>query len=278
MRVDRRAAEVLSEIVVHLIRNALDHGIELPERRAEMGKNEEGLVLIRARREDQKLIVSVIDDGGGIRRDELIEKAREQGIRGDEVTGGEEELLRFLVYPGLTTLGDATETSGRGYGLDLVFQKVRQFEGGGLSVSTGDEGTSFTVELPSGFTLLTLQIIRSGTKMVAVPQQHIREIISTSDGEFSAEENGALLWNSYPVYTLDGRLYQTDVPPENSFGLKIGYLGREAVVLVDELMFKKEIPEDRLTLYIEGSPYLHRMKITGSGSGLFYLSPSIVTM
>ncbi len=278
IRVDRRAAEVLSEIVVHMIRNALDHGIEPPEQRLREGKSEMGQVHIRAESEDNKLIVTVSDDGQGIRRQQLIEKAKQQGIRIDEVTGGEDELLRFLVYPGLTTLGDATETSGRGYGLDLVFQKIRQFEGGGLSVRSDEQGTSFTVELPSGFTLLTLQIVRCGSRLIAVPQQHIREIVTLDEGVFSADENGGLLWNAYPVYTLEGRLYQTDVSPTNASGLIIRYLGREAVVLVDELMFKKEIPEDRLTLYIEGSPYLHKMKISGAGTGFFYLSPSIVAM
>ncbi|MFP4267326.1 MAG: chemotaxis protein CheA [Spirochaetaceae bacterium] len=278
VRVDRRAAEVLSEITVHLIRNALDHGIEMPEERKGAGKNETGSIVIEARKEENKLIVTVNDDGRGIRREELMEKAREQKIRIDEVTGGEDELLRFLVYPGLTTLSDATETSGRGYGLDIVFQKVRQFEGGGLSVFSDEGGASFTVELPAGFSLLTLQIVRCGENLIAVPQQHIREVFTIDREKFSADEKGALLWDSYPVYTLDGRLYYTDVSPGDSCGILIDYLGRRAVVLVDELMFKKEIPEDRLTLYMEGSPYLHRMKISGSTADFLYLSPSIVAM
>ncbi|MFO7849610.1 MAG: ATP-binding protein [Spirochaetia bacterium] len=278
VRVDRRAAEVLSEITVHLIRNALDHGIETPEERAAAGKNETGIIVIDARKEDDKLVVTVNDDGQGIRREELMEKAREQKIRIDEVTGGEDELLRFLVYPGLTTHDDATETSGRGYGLDLVFQKVRQFEGGGLSVHSDEEGTSFTVELPAGFSLLTLQIVRCGESLIAVPQQHVRDVFTIDREKFSSDEKGALLWNSYPVYTLDGRLYHTDISPTDSYGILIDYLSRRAIVLVDELMFKKEIPEDRLTLYIEGSPYLHRMEISGSTTRFFYLSPSIVTM
>lgn len=278
IRVDRRAAEVLSEIVVHLIRNALDHGIEFPEERIAAGKNEEGLILIRGKSEDKKLVVSVSDDGAGIDRNRLIEKAQAQGIRIDEVTGGADELLRFLVYPGLTTLEDAGETSGRGYGLDLVFQKVRQFEGGSLNVKSEEKGTTFTVDLPAGFTLLTLQIVRCGDKLIAVPRQHIEEIVTSREEDFSADESGALLWNTYPVYTLEGRLYRTDALPAGSSGLFISYLGRKAIVLVDEVMFKKEIPEDRLTLYIEGSPYLHRMRITGSGTEFYYLSPSVVTM
>jgi two-component system, chemotaxis family, sensor kinase CheA len=278
IRVDRRAAEILSEIVVHLIRNALDHGIERPDERLSKGKAEAGLILIKARQEEGKLYVSVGDDGRGIQKDLLLERAKRQGIRIDELPEGEEDLIRFLVYPGLTTLNDATETSGRGYGLDLVFQKIRRFEGGGLSVESDVEGTTFTIEMPAGFTLMTLQIVRCGGRFIAVPARHIRSTVKTEEGVFSADENGALLWNSLPVFTLEGRLYRTDVSPSDSTGLVLSYLDKEAVLLVDELMFKKEIPEDRLTLYIEGSPYLHKMKISGSGTEFTYLSPSIVTI
>ncbi len=278
IRVDRRAAEILYEIVVHLIRNALDHGIERPDERLSKGKAEAGLILIKAREEEGKLYVSVGDDGRGIQKDLLLERARRQGIRIDELPEGEDDLIRFLVYPGLSTLDDATETSGRGYGLDLVFQKIRQFEGGGLSVESDAEGTTFTIEIPAGFTLMTLQIVRCGGRFIAIPGRHIRGTVETEEGVFSADQNGALLWNSLPVFTLEGRLYRTDVNPTDSTGVVISYLDREAVLLVDELMFKKEIPEDRLTLYIESSPYLHKMKISGSGTEFTYLSPSIVTI
>jgi hypothetical protein len=95
--------------------------------------------------------------------------------------------------------------------------------------------------------------------------------------EFARGEKGELLWNGLPVYSPEGRLYYTETTPPQREGLLIRYLGKEGLLLVDEVLFEKEIPEDRLTLYIEGSPYLHRMAISGNDADFSYLSPSILT-
>jgi hypothetical protein len=86
------------------------------------------------------------------------------------------------------------------------------------------------------------------------------------------------MWKNIPVYSPEGRLYHTGTVPPQRQALQLTYLGKQGVVLVDEVLFEKEIPEERLILYLEGSPYLHRMAISGNETNFSYLSPSILAM
>jgi two-component system chemotaxis sensor kinase CheA len=275
--VDRRAAEIISELTVHLLRNAVVHGIETPAERQAGGKDPSGTVTIHVDRSEEFLFVQVADDGRGIDEEALQKRAEESGITEEQT--GDKPLLAYLVYPGVTTQSEASEYSGRGYGLDIVYRKLRQLQDARLEVENEPgRGAAFTLILPAGFALTALQMVRFGDRIIAVPAKHIRGRKTPDPEGYSRGEKGELLWRGIPVYTPEGRVYHTGTTPPQTEGIRLDYLEKEGLLLVDELLFEKEIPEERLILYIEGSPYLHRMAISGSESTFTYLSPSILAV
>lgn len=277
--VDRRAAELISEMVVHLLRNAVVHGIESPVDRARKNKPIKGTVTIEAAMQEGRLCVTVKDDGAGIDYEKIRRTAYEMGVKIKESSEADEmeTLLSYLVYPGVSTQVDATAQAGRGFGLDIVYQKVKQFEGGSLKVRTKmGEWTEFAITLPSGFSIVPLLVVRYRKKMYALPAKYIdREIENVSD-HFSQGKSGEMLWQGMNVFTPEGRLFYTDTRPEQTIGLEVSYLKNRALVLVDEILFQKEVPEDSMTLYIAGSPNVHKMDLYGVPSDFYYLSPSLV--
>ncbi len=275
---DRRAAELISDILVHLVRNAVTHGIEMPVERAHKGKDATGNITIIAEKFEESIRITVHDDGAGIDKTELMQRAQEAGIDSTDIDTSEfeNELLAYLVYPGLSTLPEADQQAGRGYGLDLVYQKLKDFEGGELEVySEADAGTSFVITFPSGFSILSLQVVRYENSLVAVPAKYVESEVEIEEGTFSAGENGELLWNELTVFSPQGQLFYTDSRPPQQQGIIVSYLKHKVIVLVNEVLFKKEVAEESITLYIAGSPHLHKMSLYNAESELYYLSPSI---
>jgi two-component system chemotaxis sensor kinase CheA len=279
--VDRRAAELISDMVLHLLRNAVVHGIENPVERSRAHKDARGTITISAAEEKGRLSITVADDGAGIDGEAVRALAFKKGINPSDMEGSSEmdRLLAFLVHPGMTTKASADSHAGRGLGLDLVYRKIRQFEGGRLEMETkAGKGTKFRITLPSGFSVVPLLVVRYLDEMFAVPARYIEREVEVAASSFFPGEKGEMLWEGMNVFTPEGRLFFTDMEPEQKKALIISYLGSRALLLIDEVLFKKEIPEDSMTLYIAGSPYIHRLDLYGSPSDFFYLSPSLVVL
>ena len=275
---DRRAAELISEMLVHLVRNAVSHGIEPPATRKSKGKTAWGKISIAATKQGDQISVTITDDGAGIDEEAIRRQAMEAGIDLSQIQGSaaENELLASLVYPGLSTLPEADSRAGRGYGLDLVYQKLQEFEGGKLEVYTQpDQGSSFVMTLPAGFSILSLLVVRHENILVAVPAKYVESQEELQPESFSSGERGELLWNDLPVFNPEGQLFYTGSVPTQKEGIVVSYLKRRILLLVDEVLFKKEVAEESITLYIAGSPHLHKMSLYNAESELFYLSPSI---
>jgi len=277
IKVERRAGEIISEIILHIIRNSIDHGLERSDIRTSLGKRATGVIKISAEKVDDKLNISVSDDGQGIDIDKIRKLAVFKGLCTDSDENF--DLLSILTHPGISTRDTADTISGRGVGLDLVNQKIKQFENGELSVNTvKGEGTSVLLSIPGGVTLSTFQLVRCGHVVLAVPDKSIETIIPTEHGSYDTNEEGILYFNGNPVFTLDGRSLRTDKDPQEEFGLILKHLDSTGVFLVDEILFKKDIAEDRLTLIIEENQYLYKVSTNNVHADFMYLNPAIVTM
>lgn len=281
--VDRRIAELLGETVLHLVRNAVDHGIEPPARRKEAGKPEEGSVTLEIRRGEGGLTLSVEDDGAGIDRDEIIALLDGEndydGEPDSRTEGRANELAALLARPGLSTREEATEFSGRGFGLDIVYRKIGRIEGAFLeAASEKGKGARFIITIPGGVSFITLKMVRWEKMVLAVPERSIISIEQTADGTFGGDAQGRLEWNGLPVFSPDGRLFRTDRLPPQENALIMQHLDRKGVFLADELLFTREVPEEQFTLFVEESPFLYRSSIGGRKSGFHYLSPSVVAI
>ena len=283
INVDRRIAEILGETVLHLVRNALDHGIESSEERLSRGKSEAGTIRLEIRREDGGLVLTVADDGRGVDMAELHSTLEESDWSGTETEGPgggrANELAALLARPGFTTRQEASEYSGRGFGLDIVYRKIGRIEGALLEAETEKgRGTSFSITIPGGVSFLTLKMIRWEKMILAVPERSILSVEHASQGTWGGDAQGRLEWKGIPVFSPEGRLYRTDhLPPQENL-LLIQHLDKRGVLPADELLFTREVPEEQFTLFVEESPFLYRSSLGGRKSGFYYLSPSVVAI
>ncbi len=176
---DRTVIDEIGEPMVHLIRNCLDHGIELPEERVRAGKPEKGTITISAYQEGSGVIIQVSDDGKGIDVSKVREKAIRKGIITEEQAGtmSEEELLHLIFLPGFSLAEKVTDLSGRGVGMDAVKIKVESL-GGQFEVHTKlGEGTSVYVRLPLTLAIVVALLIKVGDEIYAIPLESVEETI-----------------------------------------------------------------------------------------------------
>ena len=189
--IDKVILEQLNDILMHLVRNALDHGIESPEDRKKAGKSEGGTISITCTRDTKHIELTVRDDGRGIDWQKVREKAEARYIeRADEIkTMGEHELSQFLFMPGFSTRDTVTELSGRGVGLDVVWTNVEKIKGRIKIESTQGKGTSFILRFPLSLsTLQGLFVFSNGDKYL-VPSQHIVDLIYRKKSEYTTLQN-----------------------------------------------------------------------------------------
>ena len=203
-RVDRDILERLEAPIVHLVTNAIDHGIELPAQRLAAGKTAEAHLRIHARHENGRLVVTVRDDGGGIDPEKVRERVRRRNLAPADTIAGlsESELLEFLFLPGFSTRDTTSHLSGRGVGLDVV-QSMAQEAGGSVSVtSTLGTGTVFRLTLPVTRSVVRVIRVTAGGEPFSVPMVRI-DNLAQLELEGDVETPGAT-WNGrrHPVVVL----------------------------------------------------------------------------
>ncbi len=179
--VDKTIIEELADPLTHMIRNAMDHGMETPEERIAAGKQPEGLVTLQAEQRSGRIVISVADDGRGINRDKLLAKARSRGLISGAERPSPEEIDALLFHPGLSTAEAITDVSGRGVGMDVVKQNVEQLGGRVLVSSEPGRGTRFTMLLPLTLAVMDGMIIRASGHRLVLPIASIRETLQCAD-------------------------------------------------------------------------------------------------
>ncbi len=207
IQVEKAILEKLFDPLLHLLRNAFDHGIELPEIRQQWGKPDTGVITIQAHHQGNQTIIEVKDDGRGIRLDRI----RDRAIALDWISASDsarmspEQLLDLIFQPGFSTANQVSELSGRGVGLDVVRSQMRLLKGSVKVESNPGEGTTFTLRLPLTLTIAKLLICTSGSKFVAFPSDSVGEIvIPTADQIKHSGMQSFLLWQEklIPIYKL----------------------------------------------------------------------------
>lgn len=173
--VDKTVIEELADPLTHMIRNAIDHGIETPEVRMAAGKPPEGTIQLSATHAGSNILIHVADDGGGINRDRLLAKAIEKGILPPGASPPEEEIDELLFHPGFSTAEKVTDVSGRGVGMDVVRKNIMTL-GGRIQVqSTLGKGTRFTLVIPLTLAVLDGMIVAVGSERYILPLTSILE-------------------------------------------------------------------------------------------------------
>lgn len=180
VEMDRSVMDGLNDPLLHLIRNAVNHGIEPPDVRRKIGKNPRGTIRLSARTDRDNVVIEVEDDGGGIDCDRVKAKALERGLITEEAAGriSQEEILDLLFLPGFSTAERVTDISGRGVGLDVVRRTVEAMKGS-IRIETGKgRGTKFQLILPPTMAIVDVLIVRIDGRRCAIPVHNVVEVAS----------------------------------------------------------------------------------------------------
>jgi len=202
---DKTLIEAIKDPLTHLVRNAVDHGVEGPEDRLAAGKHEEGVLLLRAFHEGGMVNIEIADDGGGINTDAIRSKA----VRNDLITQdqadnmGEREVANLIFKAGLSTAKQVTNVSGRGVGMDVVRTNIEKI-GGTIEIqSRQGHGTTFRIKIPLTLAIIPAQVVTAAQNRFAIPQVSLLELLRLEGNEAA---HGIELIHGTPVYRLRGNL------------------------------------------------------------------------
>lgn len=244
---DRSMVEQIADPLVHLIRNAVDHGVELPADRVALGKPETATIILSAAHEGGSIVIEISDDGRGINREAVVAKAIAQGLINDAATLSDGQVYDLLFMPGFSTAAQVTEISGRGVGMDVVKRNIESIRGRILTQSTKGRGTVFRLVLPLTLAIIDGMVIRSGSERFIVPTLNIVESLQPTDEMLfsiaGTYEHILVRGQSLPLLRL-GNLLDVDNPeqdPTKALVIIVESMHSKVALLVDEVVMKHQV-------------------------------------
>jgi chemotaxis family two-component system sensor histidine kinase/response regulator PixL len=285
--VDKVILEKLYDPLMHLVRNAFDHGIETPEIRQKSGKPEQGEITIHAYHKGNQTIIEIKDDGQGINLDKIKNKAIQKGLLTREQVEilTKERLSNLIFEPGFSTADQVSEISGRGVGLDIVRSQLRAIKGSVSVISAPGEGTTFLLSLPLTLTISKLLVCLFGNSAFALPSDSIEEIVIPNPEQIKITGSGTFFhWQNrliphyklsdllqyncpLPSLTVSKALTVVDAPQDWAFPLLI--LRREQHVFaleVERLVTEQELVIKPFGSVIKAPSYTYGCTILADGS------------
>ncbi|MBU6153539.1 MAG: chemotaxis protein CheA [Bdellovibrionales bacterium] len=265
---DKTVLENISDPLVHLIRNACDHGIERPEDRIRAGKSETGNVMLNAYHQSGKLVIEVKDDGGGIDGDRLIKKAIEKGILKPDSKLSPQEAIHLIFHPGFSTKAQVTEVSGRGVGMDVVKTNIEALQGEVLVETELGKGTTFKVILPLTLAIIDGMVVKNGKFRFVVPLSHVHETLRPTGSDIQSStgmgEMLLLRGENLPLFRLSRLLGQkrSEEQTKEQIAMVIRYSSQPFAVMVDDILGQQQVvikevgPEIRALRWMSGSAIL----------------------
>jgi two-component system chemotaxis sensor kinase CheA len=253
--IDKYLAEEIVDPLMHIVRNAMDHGIEPVEERRKAGKKESGSIVLKAFQRGHHVVIEVKDDGAGIDIGAVEQRAREKGLIAEGAVLEERQILDFIFMPGFSTKAAVSETSGRGVGMDVVRSKLASF-GGFVDFVTGKgKGTAFTLTMPITLAIIKALLVRVGPERFAVPLTSLSETLVVDHKDLQSIE-GKEVYNlrgeMLPVVSL-ARIFDLNGDTSGrSFVVVIRYGEKNLGLVVDELIGQHEIVIKSLGNYFKG--------------------------
>jgi two-component system chemotaxis sensor kinase CheA len=242
--IDKYLAEEVVDPLVHIIRNAIDHGIETGAERVQRGKPAVGTVILKAYQRGNHVVIEARDDGRGINFEKVKEKAVEKGLIEKGATLQKREVLDLIFTPGFSTKDVVSDISGRGVGLDIVRDKLSSMGGFSDVESQEGQGTTITLTLPITLAIVKALIVRVGVVQFALPLTSISETHAIDTGSLQAIE-GRKVFNlreeMLPVAMLSDIFELPTDPADRNFVVVVGFGERRMGILVNELMGQQEI-------------------------------------
>lgn len=242
--IDKFIVERMLDPLIHLVRNAVSHGLETPDERRAAGKSSAGTLALRAATTGDLVTLEISDDGRGIEAELIAARARALGLIEGNAPLDQNQLLQVLCAPGFSTREQADRVSGRGIGMDVVLKTVQEL-GGTLSLTTeAGKGTCFTLQLPLTLAILDALLVTAGDQTFAVPLSVIREIIPVQTSQIKAIERNELVayrGSTLPLVRLTRQFRLAETVADSQFAFVVGSERNAVGIVVDRLLGKREI-------------------------------------
>ncbi|HWD99231.1 MAG TPA: chemotaxis protein CheA [Bryobacteraceae bacterium] len=269
VELDRSIVEDLADPMVHMIRNAVDHGIETPEARRAAGKPEMGRIRLTAGHDAGDIVIQIADDGKGLDAARILAKARRLGLVGHEEQPEEESIFKLIFEPGFSTADKVTDMSGRGVGMDVVKKQIQKLRGRISIRSIAGKGCTFLLRLPLTLAIIDGLVVGVGSQRYILPMFAVREMFSPKLDTFVTLENraeAALFRDKLlPVIRLS-KLFKTG-SADRTDGVLIVAEGRDQLycIAVDQLIGKQEVVIKSLGHTLRDVPAISGGAILGDG-------------
>ena len=280
--VDRNVVDKISDPLVHLLRNAIDHGIESTEDRIKAGKPAEGQVTLAARHQGGAINISIQDDGAGLNRDKILAKALEKGVvdsSRDLNDMSDSEVFGLIFQPGFSTAAQVTDISGRGVGMDVVRKNIEAMRGRVDIESVPGKGTTFIIQLPLTLAIIDAMVVRCQEERYVLPTLSIVQSFRAEPGQVDQLSSGHRVVDVrgklIPVRPLQGALEGTGMVSEGQEDtlVLLESAGRRLCVGVDEILGQQQVVIKNLG---EGLPKLNSISggaILGDGRVALIVDP-----
>jgi len=281
IELDRAILEEISDPLIHLLRNAVDHGVEPPEEREKAGKPRAGTIRLAAFRERDQVIIEVSDDGRGMDPQKIAEAAVARGlVTPEEVEGmSDEERLMLICHPQFSTTAEVTRVSGRGVGMDAVRRTVEALHGSLEILSTPGVGSTFRLRLPLTLAIVKALLVRVGSETYAIPSSYVERTVAVEPSKIKRVQRHKviLLDEAIPVLGLGELLQVPDGSDDARYVVVVGRNHQRVGLAVDALLGQEEIVIKSLPGFLGKIKGLAGATILGGGEVVLILDvPNLV--
>ncbi len=245
--IDRNMVEALNDPLVHMVRNAVDHGIEQPDVRTAAGKPSGGRLVLRAYHAAGNVIIELQDDGKGLDKEKIIKKAADKGLIESKKDLSEAEIYKLIFAPGFSTADKVTDVSGRGVGMDVVKKNIESMRGRVEVNSAKGQGSTFQIRVPLTLAIIDGMLLQVGTEHYIVPTLNVNQAFRPEASALSTVQGRGemvmLRGNLIPVFRLH-RMFEVEnakEEPTDALLLVVEHEGRMAALLADELLGQQQV-------------------------------------
>jgi two-component system chemotaxis sensor kinase CheA len=278
---DRSVVDEIGDPLIHLIRNALDHGLEMPDDRVAIGKPRTGNVVLSATHEGNQIIISIKDDGNGIDPEKLSRKAIDKGLVTEEQVAAmsQKEILDLIFLPGFSTKEKATDLSGRGVGMDVVRTNIRKLNGLIEIRSEVGRGSEFILKLPLTLAIIQSLLVEVENEVYSVPLAAVLETLKVETSSFhqiGGQEVLKLRDSVLPLIRMQ-RVFgvaESDSTSQQSYIVVIGVAEKRMGLIVSRLLGQQEVAIKSLGKYLAKAPGIAGSTILGDGRVALIIDPA----
>ncbi len=277
-KLDKNIIEMLADPMIHIMRNSLDHGIELPDERVAKGKTPEGNVNLKAYAQSDKIIVEIKDDGAGINVERVMQKVIEKGLMTmDQIDALDDNgRAELVLLAGLSTAESITEFSGRGVGMDVVKKSIESF-GGSISIRTeANVGTTITLAIPVSLAVTSLLHVEMSSVHYGFPMDSVQETVKIEKSEIEALHNEPFIYlrgEVIPLLFINSMLDLEEIKGKELSIVVLNIKGNLLAVVVNQLLGQLDVVQKPLLGMLQGHPIFSGTALLGNGQIIMMIDP-----